>query len=74
VGYARKKSARRPIVQRAPKTVRHNLAELDIRMLKVQQKVSGGFRSHEGAHVFCTIVLLRSVATNGRLWQWLTLP
>lgn len=33
----------------------NNLAERDLRMLKTQQKISGGFRTRVGADVFCRI-------------------
>ena len=30
-------------------------AERDLRMMKVEQQVSGGFRASTGAHTFCTL-------------------
>ncbi len=41
----------------------NNLAEQDLRMTKVKMKISGGFRTFEGAHVF---VRLRSIVSTAR--------
>ena len=45
----------------------NNEAERDLRMMKLRQKISGGFRSQQGAEDFA---ILRSLITTARKQGW----
>lgn len=51
----------------------NNLAERDLRMLKIQQKISGCFRSRQGAEDFCIIRSYISTLRKQNLNVWTAL-
>lgn len=53
----------------------NNLAERDLRMMKLKQKISGGFRAKKGIETFCRIRSYISTVKkqNKNVWEALTL-